>query len=245
MLKDADKQLAGQSKWCATFLRKIRREFYSMQSKSWYDYLIRTVDPGFGDNERMRRHMADDAILAEEAHNALAAFLSNFTHLGIPEGAELGVDGEFRGMGGNVYLTIRFPGRDPIPVSEITHDPNCVESIWEKEVLTWVSSQFCLFWHDGYSQCTILLGDASDMEREVRRMDQGIGFVASVNEMSEEMRQKYLSTDFSPKVEIVNGIPRIVFHIFSPFGGIYRRIACAEVPEEEEPIFPYECGICY
>ena len=245
MLKDADKQLAGQSKWCATFLRKIRRDFYSMQSKSWYDYLLRTVDPEFGDDSRRRRIETDDAVLAVEAHDALAAFLSNFTHLGIPEGAELGVDGEFRGMGGNVYLTIRFPGRDPIPVSEIAHDPNCVESIWEKEVLSWVSSQFCLFWHDGYSQCTILLGDASDMEGEVRRMDQGIGFVASVNEMSEEMRQKYLSTDFSPKVEIANGIPRIVFHIFSPFGGIYRRIACAEVPDEEEPIFQYECGICY
>lgn len=245
MLNEADKLLARQSKWCATFLRKIRREFYSMQSKSWYDYLLRTVDPEFVDDSRRRRIETDDAILAKEAHNALAAFLSNFTHLGIPEGAELGVDGEFRGMGGNVYLTIRFPGRDPIPACEIVHDPNCVESIWEKEVLTWVSSQFCLFWHDGYSQCTILLGEASCMEREVQRMDQGIGFVASINEMSEDMRQKYLSTDFSPKVEIVDGTPRIAFHIFSPFGGIYRRIACAEVPDEEEPVFPYECGICY
>lgn len=232
------------SKWCATFLRKIRRGFYSMRSKAWYDYLLRTVDPEFSDDSR-RRTGTDDDDLAVEAHAALATFLANFTHLGIPEGAQLGVDGEFRGMGGNVFLTIRFPGRDPIPVCEIPHDPTSVESIWEKEVLSWVSSQFCLFWHDGYSQCTILLGDASKIEREIRRIDMGIGFVASVNEMPEDMRKKYLSTDFSPKVEIVDGLPRIVFHIFSPFGGIYRRIACTEVPEEEEPIFPYQCGICY
>jgi hypothetical protein len=234
-----------KSKWCATFLRKIRKEFYSMQSKAWYDHLLGTVDPEFCRMSERRRMAVEDADLDAEARNGLSAFLSNFTHFNLPEGAELGVDGQFRGMGGNVYLTIRWPGQEAIPVSKIEHDPKCVESVWEKEVLTWVSSQFCLFWHDGYSQCTILLGDATGMEREIRRMDHGVGFLSSIDEMPAAMKREYLATDFSPKVEDADGNPRIVFHIFSPFGGIFRRVACSEVPEEEEPLFPYDCGICY
>lgn len=237
--------VSDKSKWCATFLRKVRREFYSMQSKAWYGYLLSTVDPEFCRMSERRRKAVEGVDLEAEARKGLAAFLSNFAHLNLPEGAELGVDGEFHGLGGNVYLTIRWPGQEPIPVTEIAHDPKCVESIWEKELLSWVSGQFYLFWHAGYSQCTILLGDATSMEREIRRMDHGIGFLSAVGEMPDEMKREYLATDFSPRVEFIDGMPRIVFHIFSSFGGIFRRVACVEVPEEEEPIFPYECGICY
>lgn len=235
---------ADRSKWCVAFLRKVRREFRSLQRTAWYDHLVCSVDPAFGEMGRRRRARADVDI-AEEARKGLAALLSNFTHLDLPDGTELGVDGEFRGLGGSVCLTVCIPGKDPIPVAEVAHDPMCVESIWEKEVLAWVSSQFCLFWHDGYSQCTILLGDASSMEREIRSMDHGIGFLSAVGEMPDEMRREYLATDFSPRVEMADGMPQIVFHVFSPFGGIFRRIACAEVPEEEDAIFPYDCGVCY
>ena len=242
----------AKSKWCTSFLRKIRREFYSMQSKAWYNYLLRTVDPAFCDGVP-RRKGKSDAVLAEEARAALAAFLSNFTHLNLPGGTELGVDGEFRGLGGVVYLTIRLPGEEPISASKIPYNANCVESIWEKEVLSWVSSQFHLCWHDGYSQCVILTGDATKVEHDIQHLDFSLGFTASVDQMPEDMKREYQSANFAPMVEIVDGAPKITFHIFSPFGGIFRRIACAEISqeededeaEEEEAIFPYNCGVCY
>ena len=76
-------------------------------------------------------------------------------------------------------------------------------------------------------------------------MEHSAGFPSAVDMMPEEMKREYLATDFSPRVETGDGMPQVVFHIFSPFGGIFRRIACAEVPEEEEAVFPYDCGICY
>lgn len=243
-MKNRAERISAQAKWCASFLRKIRREFYSMQSKAWYDYLLRTVDPAFC-SDVPRRRSKPDSVLADEARAALAGFLSNFTHLNLPAGTELGVDGEFRGLGGVVYLTVRLPGKDPIPVCEIPHAPSCAESIWEKEVLSWVSSQFHLCWHDGYSQCIILLGDAVKVENDIRHMEFSYGFTAAIEELPDDMKNAYRSTDFSPKVEIVDGAPQITFHIFSPFGGIFRRLACAEVPEEEEAVFPYDCGVCY
>ena len=243
-MKNRAEHISAQSKWCASFLRKIRKEFYSMQSKAWYGYLLRTVDPAFC-ADVPRRRSKPDSVLADEARAALAGFLSNFTHLNLPAGTELGVDGEFRGLGGVVYLTVRLPGKDPIPVCEIPHDPSCAESIWEKEVLSWVSSQFHLCWHDGYSQCNILLGDAVKVENDIRRMEFSNGFTAAVEELPDDMKNAYLSTDFSPKVEIVDGAPQVTFHIFSPFGGIFRRMACAEVPEDEKAVFPYACGVCY
>ena len=235
----------NQSKWCADFLRKVRREFYAMQSKMWFKSLIVSVDPRFAEELDGRSRPPKEIDLSAEARAGLASFLSNFTHLNLPDEAELGVDGEFRGLGGEVYLTVRWPSYGPRPVCELPYDPKCVESIWEKEVITWVSSQFFLFWHDGYSQCTILLGDASCMEREIRRVEFGAGFLASVEDMPAEVKREYMTTDFSPRVEMVDGNPRIIFHIFSPFGGIFRRIACVEIQEEEEPVFPYDCGIMY
>ena len=122
-----------KSKWCATFLRKVRSEFYLMQSKAWYGHLLGTVDPEFCRMSERRRKAVEGVDLEAEARKGLAAFLSNVAHLNLPEGAELGVDGEVHGLGGNVYLTIRWPGQEPIPVTEIAHDPKCVESIWEDE----------------------------------------------------------------------------------------------------------------
>ena len=87
--------------------------------------------------------------------------------------------------------------------------------------------------------------EAVGVEREIRSMDHGIGCLSAVGEKPTEMRREQLATDFSPLVEMADGIPQIVFHVFSPFGGIFRRIACAEVPEEEDAIFPYDCGVCY
>ena len=55
----------------------------------------------------------------------------------------------------------------------------------------------------------------------------------------------HLSTDFSPRVEMADGRPRIIFHVYTPFGGIFQEVACEEPPEDMEAVFPYECGICY
>lgn len=244
-MKNTPGHLSAQSKWCAKFLWKIRRKFYAMKSKEWYGYLLRTVDPAFADDVPKRRRKSADAVLAVEARAALADFLSNFTHLNLPEGTELGVDGAFRGLGGVVYLTIRLPGRAPIPACEIPYDAGCAESIWEKEVLSWVSSQFHLCWHDGYSQCIILLGDSAKVEHDIRRMQFSSGFAIAVEELPDDVKNAYRAADFSPKVEVVDDVPRITFHVFSPFGGIFRRVACAEVPEVEKAVFPYDCDVCY
>ena len=235
----------SQSEWCATFLQKVCREFYAMRSEEWYKFLVISADPRFAEKLLGWYRPRKGVDYAAEARVGLASFLSDFTHLNLPDEAELGVDGAFRGMGGSVHLTVRWPGYGPRPVCELPYDPKSVESIWEKEVLTWVSNQFFLFWHSGYSQCTILVGDAASIAHKIRRVEFGADFLASVETMPAEMKRAYLTTDFSPRVEMVDGNPRIIFHIFSPFGGIFRRIACSEVPEEEEPVFPYECGICY
>lgn len=235
-----------KSKWCAMFLRRVRRQFYSMQSKKWYKYLVQGVNPDFfACYGRCPDFQHQEAELEKDAKAGLAEFMSNFTHLNLTDGAELGVDGYCDGVGGGVHLTIRWPGHEPIPVSELAYDHDCVESIWEKEVLCWVSSQFFLFWHAGYSQCVILLGDASRMANEIKRMEFFQDFIASEDTMDEETHRRYLEADFSPKVEVVNGKPRIVFHIFSPFGGIFQRVA-GEIPlDDEVAIFPYDCNVNY
>ena len=234
-----------QSQWCAYFLRKIRKEFYSMQSMLWYEFLIGFVDPEFCRMSKIKIKNADIGSLLEEAETELANFLSNFTHLVLPNDARLWVDGVNHGSGGHVYLTVTSPESETIPVSEVEYDPFSFESIWEKEVLSWVSSQFYLFWHAGYSQYTILLGDASSMARELRRMEFHEYFFREIKDMPEKLRQEYFSTDFSPRVEMEDGVPRIFYHIFSPFGGIYKREACVEPPEEEEAVIPFHCHVCY
>lgn len=235
-----------KSKWCVMFLRRVRRQFYSMQSKKWYKYLVHGVDQSFfAGYAKCPNFLHQEQELAEEARTRLAEFLLNFTHLNLPDGAELGVAGFCDGIGGEVYLTICWPGHEPIPVSELPYDHDCVESVWEREVLCWVSSQFFLWWHAGYSQCVILLGDASRLEREIKRIEFYWDFIESVDEMDDETRRRYLNTDFSPRVESAEGKFRIVFHIFSPFGGIFQRIAGEEPPDEEVALFPYCCGINY
>ena len=265
-----------KSRWCVEFLRKVRKEFYSMKSTNWYEYLVHATDSNFFKTDRsLPGSPQKNAELAEESRIKMAEFLSNFTHLNLPERAELGVAGRFHSTGGKVNLTIRRPWRKSIPVSELPYDPNSVESIWEKKVLCWVSSQFFLYWHACYSQCTILIGDASMMEHEISRMNFSERFIYSVGKMPEDIRSRYLSTDFSPRVEIADGKPRIIFHIFSPFGGIFRRVAGSESSrdekinkifrmlsrfggifqrgtgvkemsiEEEKAIFPFNCGVHY
>ena len=44
---------------------------------------------------------------------------------------------------------------------------------------------------------------------------------------------------------MADGRPRIIFHVYTPFGGIFQEVACEEPPEDMEAVFPYECGICY
>ena len=70
-------------------------------------------------------------------------------------------------------------------------------------------------------------------------------FFREIKDMPEKLRQEYFSTDFSPRVEMEDGVPRIFYHIFSPFGGIYKREACVEPTEEEEAVIPFYCHVCY
>jgi hypothetical protein len=244
-----------QTQWCAKFARRVRRKLYAIMKTDWYDYLLFTVSPQFVDR-RTETLLSNCDVLEKESRAGLDDFLSLFSHLNLPEGTTLGVKGEDLGLGGYVKLMIVLPNGSMINPSEIKHDSASVESIWEKTMLRWASSQFYLFWHDGYNECVVLTGPASQVEKDIKHVSFHGSFLDAVygedNElMPLEYRQLFTKMDFSPKVALNNNAIEIEYYVYNPFSGISKYIAleegCCSDGEDMDSnrVIPHWCGVCY
>lgn len=255
-----------KSKWCVEFFRKIREELHSIQSKPWYNKLDETYESEYVAwetrcDERKRRRMDDpdgrlqydlgikerndyglQLDLNTEARDDLKRFLTNFTHLNLRKGSELGAFAYFYDGGvirGGINLTISWPRKKkPISVQGFLFENRlnlmCVESIWEDEVLRWVDDSFF-----GISDM-ILLGDFRSVEQEIQRIEHNNDFRLCIDKMPDKWKEKFFEMDFSPKVKTVDGNPVIEYYKFLIAYGILQVFLYANGESRCKPAFYYK-----
>ena len=214
----------AKSKWCADFFRTVREVHWDMSRTDWFRWKVAQVAICTPIIRQVPE--AQVALFAKEEKMALLNFQLMFRHLRFPAGAQLAIIGKSSSTIGSAWLALRMPDGSTSKVEDITVSPWSVEEAWEKAVLSLISCQFYLWHHSLYRQETILLGNALKFEAEMHRWTvEGVSIDKFKSRLSPKHLARFEKGGFAPKVRWFGLFPRIVYHVFSPFGGIYRRVA--------------------
>lgn len=210
------------SKWCVEFLRSVTAELQAMKRTEWYGYKVRKLCRPEDHCHRECDTPEYVRLVDRHAEADLASFRAMFGHLGLPNGTRLEVAGTHDGLAaGWLWLEIVLPDGTRMNPNELAVDRRRLESIWEKEVLCWASSQFCLRGHAGYSSRDILTGCGEDFGFESGYADRDV-FLSSLDAKDQ---RRFQDADFSPRVGVGVMGPEVKYYVYSEFSGVYACVA--------------------